>query len=94
MGFFERWFETARIGDGKSFVTGYYEPEIAGQRTRAPGFEVPVYRLPDDLVRAWPEDTPAEQREGRAPLGRYDESGKFVPYYDRGEIEDGARPSR
>ena len=92
--FFTEHFETAVIGDGNAFATGYYEPEIAGQRTRAPGFEVPVYRLPDDLVRAWPEETPAEQREGRAPLGRYDESGKFVPYYDRAQIEDGALAGR
>jgi membrane-bound lytic murein transglycosylase A len=90
VGFFERWFETARIGDGKSFVTGYYEPEISGQRTQAPGFDVPVYGMPSDLVRGWPDDTPPEQRTGRAPLGRYDENGKFVPYYSRAEIEAGA----
>jgi membrane-bound lytic murein transglycosylase A len=90
VGFFEKWFETARIGDGKSFVTGYYEPEIAGRRTRAPGFDVPVYGLPPDLVRGWPEGTPPDQRTGRAPLGRYDESGRFVPYFSRAEIEAGA----
>ena len=39
------------MGDGKAFVTGYYEPEIAGVRTRQPGFDVPVYALPPDLVR-------------------------------------------
>jgi membrane-bound lytic murein transglycosylase A len=94
LGFFAEHFETAVIGEGSAFATGYYEPEIAGQRTRAPGFDVPVYRLPEDLVRAWPEDTPEDQREGRPPLGRYDESGKFVPYYDRGEIEDGALAGR
>ena len=92
--FFTEHFETAVIGDGNAFATGYYEPEIAGQRTRGPGFEVPVFRLPDDLVRAWPEETPEDQREGRAPLGRYDESGKFVPYYDRAQIEDGALAGR
>jgi membrane-bound lytic murein transglycosylase A len=92
--FFAEHFETAVIGEGSAFATGYYEPEIAGQRTRAPGFDVPVYRLPEDLVRAWPEETPPEQREGRPPLGRYDESGKFVPYYARGEIEDGALAGR
>ena len=88
--FFDTYFETARIGDGKSFVTGYYEPEIAGQRTRGPGFDVPVYGLPSDLVRGWPGETPPEQRTGRAPLGRYDETGRFVPYYSRAEIEAGA----
>lgn len=89
-GFFARHFEAARIGEGKAFVTGYYEPEIAGTRTPQPGFTVPVYRLPPDLVRAWPAETPPEQRTGNPPLGRYDETGKFVLYHDRAAIEDGA----
>ena len=88
--FFTSHFETAEIGDGQTFATGYYEPEIAGSREHLAGYDVPVYALPPDLVRAWPEDTPPEQRTGRAPLGRYDASGKFVPYYTRAEIEDGA----
>lgn len=89
-GFFVRYFETARVGEGSTFVTGYYEPEIAGTRTEQPGFAVPVYALPPDLVRGWPEDMPPEQRTGNPPLGRVDENGKFVPYYDRAAIEDGA----
>ena len=92
--FFTLWFESAVVGDGKSFVTGYYEPEIAGVRTREPGFDVPVYALPSDLVRAWPADLPEEQRTGRAPLGRFDETGAFVPYHDRAAIEDGALASK
>ncbi len=92
--FFADWFETARVGEGKAFATGYYEPEIAGQRTRGPGFEVPVYGVPADLVRAWPADMPESERTGRPPLGRYDESGKFVPYFDRAAIEDGALAGR
>jgi len=88
--FFETWFEPVRVGDGSSFVTGYYEPEIAGQRTQGPGFNVPVYGVPSDLVRGWPDTTPPDQRTGRGQLGRYDESGKFVPYYSRAEIEAGA----
>ena len=89
-GFFDTYLEAARVGDGAAFVTGYYEPEIAGVRTRRPGFEVPVYGLPGDLVRGWPDATPPEQRTGRGPLGRYDETGRFVPYYERAEIENGA----
>lgn len=88
--FFSLWFETAIVGDGAAFVTGYYEPEIAGVRTRQDGFDVPVYGLPADLVRDWPADLPPEQRSGRPPLGRFDETGAFVPYYDRTEIESGA----
>ena len=87
--FFTRYFETVRVGDGRSYVTGYYEPEIAGSRTRKPGFDVPVYRQPPDLVRAWPFETPFEQRVGQAPPGRFDADGQFVAYYDRAAIDDG-----
>ncbi len=92
--FFQTHFETARVGDGKAYATGYFEPEILGSRTRRPGFDVPVYAMPDDLVRAWPADTPASERTGRAPLGRYDAQGEFVPYYTRAQIEDGAIAGR
>ncbi len=87
--FFETWFETVRVGDGQAHVTGYYEPEILGVRTRRAGFDVPVYALPPDLVRARPEDAPPNE-DGRQPLGRYQPDGTFVPYYERGEIYDGA----
>ena len=92
--FFAGYFETAQVGDGAAFATGYYEPEIAGSRVRRPGFEVPVYALPPDLVRAWPDDVPADQRSGQPPLGRYDGNGRFVPYYDRAQIEAGALAGR
>jgi membrane-bound lytic murein transglycosylase A len=88
--FFALWFEAAVVGDGNAFLTGYYEPEIAGVRTRQPGFDVPVYGLPPDLVRAWPAEMPEHEHVGRPPLGRYDENGAFVPYHDRAAIEDGA----
>lgn len=87
--FFMQHFEAVKIGDGKAFATGYYEPEIAGVRTRQPGFDVPVYALPPDLVRAKPGDAQPNPN-GTMPLGRYDETGKFVRYYERGQIYDGA----
>jgi membrane-bound lytic murein transglycosylase A len=87
--FFGTYFETATVAQGEAFVTGYYEPEIAGVRTRQPGFDVPVYGLPPDLVRAMPGDAPPLPGGGQ-PLGRYDTSGRFVPYFDRAAIESGA----
>lgn len=92
--FFTRNFETARVGDGSAFATGYFEPQISGSRTRRPGFDVPVYALPDDLVRAWPADVPQSERTGRAPLGRYDRAGNFELYPDRAAIEGGALEGR
>ncbi|WP_177198429.1 murein transglycosylase A [Novosphingobium sp. CF614] len=91
--FFASYFETARVGDGKAYATGYYEPEIAGSRTRQPGFEVPVYRLPPDLVRARPGDAPP-LADGKMPLGRYGADGIFTAYHDRAAIARGVLMGR
>ncbi len=91
--FFMQHFETVRVGTGEAFSTGYYEPQIAGSRVRRPGYDVPVYAMPPDLVRA--KDGDAQPlANGRMPLGRYDAQGRFVPYYARAEIEDGALAGR
>jgi membrane-bound lytic murein transglycosylase A len=81
-GFFFYGFDWVKVGDGKAFATGYYEPEIEGSRTPRPGY-VPIYRLPPDLVRC----TKADGTTGR---GRIDATGACVLYYTRAEIEDGA----
>jgi membrane-bound lytic murein transglycosylase A len=81
--FFRNRFDWAVVGDGKAFATGYYEPEIAGSRLRMPGYDVPIYRTPPDLVRC----TRADGETGR---GRIDETGQCVLYFTRAEIEDGA----
>lgn len=80
--FFRDRFDWVRVGAGKAFATGYYEPEIAGSRVPQPGY-VPIYRTPPDLVRC----TRADGGTGR---GRLDETGQCVFYYQRAEIEDGA----
>jgi len=52
--FFERYFQAFRLADAASgdraFLTGYFQPEVAGARTPRPGFAVPLYSLPPDLV--------------------------------------------
>jgi len=85
--FFRDNFDWVRVGEGKAFATGYYEPEIAGSRTPGPGYSVPIYRVPDDLTRG----TRADGTVGR---GRVDHEGYFVTYYTRAEIEDGALAGR
>ena len=92
--FFLTQFDAVQISDGQAFATGYFEPEIAGSRTRRPGYDVPVYRMPPDLVRGWTADVPEAERTGRAPLGRYAADGSFVRYYERSEIEAGALAGR
>ena len=85
-GFFYYRFDWMRVGDGKAFATGYYEPEIIGSRVKAPGFEVPIYRTPADLARCY-----GASGTGR---GRIDHEGYCVLFYTRAEIEDGALAGR
>ena len=83
---FRRNFELVQVGDGKAFATGYFEPQIKGSRVKAPGYEVPVYRVPPDLVELSAE---AAAAAGTPRRGRM-QDGVMVPYYERSEIEDGA----
>lgn len=90
--FFEENFEPVQVGSGDAFATGYYEPEIAGSRTRQPGFEVPVYKRPDDLVDV-DLGLFSEEMKGKRVRGRVD-GRQLVPYADRAEIEKGALSGR
>lgn len=85
--FFAERFAWVRVGTEPAFATGYWEPEILGSRTPGPGYAVPIYRTPSDLVRC----TRADGGTGR---GRLDESGACVLYWTRAEIEDGALAGR
>jgi membrane-bound lytic murein transglycosylase A len=91
--FFEDHFSPVRInklGDTDGFLTGYYEPIIAGSRVPTGNFTAPLYRRPPNLVVS------GRRRLGEAfPskgvfVGRRFGRRKIVPYYTRGEIEDGA----
>jgi membrane-bound lytic murein transglycosylase A len=81
--FFQNSFDWVRVGDGKAFATGYYEPEIAASPVQAPGYPVPIYVTPPDLTRcALPT--------GQTGRGRIDQNGQCVLYFSRAEIEQGA----
>jgi len=79
-----------RIGDAAGFLTGYYEPIIEGSRVPTGQFTAPLYRRPPNLVVAgWRKLGDAFPSKG-VKVGRRLGRRKIVPYYDRGEIEDGA----
>ena len=91
--FFEEHFRPVRInklGDTDGFLTGYYEPIIAGSRFPTGNYTAPLYRRPPNLVVS------GRRRLGDAfpskgvLVGRRFGRRKIVPYYTRGEIEDGA----
>jgi membrane-bound lytic murein transglycosylase A len=90
--FFDRYFETAIIGEGAAFATGYYEPEILAAPTRRPGYTVPVYRRPADLLEADLGQF-SDTWKGKRIRGRVAD-GKLVPYHDRAAIEAGALAGR
>lgn len=89
--FFEENFaplRISRLGEPDGFVTGYYEPVLDGSRTQTDVYNVPVYRRPSNLfVRGYKQDSVSLPNKG--PVYRKIGRRKLVPYYDRGEIEDG-----
>jgi membrane-bound lytic murein transglycosylase A len=94
--FFEEHFlplRISRLGEGEGFVTGYYEPIVDGSRTENEVYKVPVYRRPSNLfVRGTTQSSAGLPNKGQVfrKIGRR----KLVPYYDRGEIEDGVIAGR
>jgi membrane-bound lytic murein transglycosylase A len=94
--FFEEQFlplRISRLGEDAGFVTGYYEPILDGSRTQTDVYTVPVYRRPSNLfVRGFKQDDASLPNKG--PVYRKIGRRKLVPYYDRGEIEDGVIAGR
>jgi membrane-bound lytic murein transglycosylase A len=91
--FFEENFQPgriARLGEAEGLLTGYFEPIVQGWRVPSSEFHVPVYRRPPDLVAAgYKPGAKAFPNKG-AQIGRRNERGRPVPYFDRAAIEAGA----
>ncbi len=91
--FFEDHFRPIRInrlGDTDGFLTGYYEPIIAGSRVPTGVFTAPLYRRPPNLVVSGRRKLGEAFPSKGVLVGRRVGRRKIVPYYDRGQIEDGA----
>lgn len=92
--FFELHFSPyqVRAADGRDagLVTGYYEPLLAGSRTRSARFSVPLYAAPDDLLTIDLAALYPELADKRV-RGRV-EGKRVVPYWPRADIENGAAP--
>ena len=94
--FFEDNFRAVRVGkieDPNGFLTGYYEPIVDGSRTLTDDFKVPVYGRPRDLVHMG-RKRKAESFPNSGRVVRRIARGKYVPYFDRAQIEDGALATR
>ena len=91
--FFEESFRPVRIsrlGEAQGFLTGYFEPIVQGSRFPSPEFHVPLYRRPRDLVAQGHKPGADGFPNKGATVGRLNDKGEIIPYYDRGEIEQGA----
>jgi membrane-bound lytic murein transglycosylase A len=97
--FFEQNFRPMRIaklGENAGFLTGYYEPIVEGSRVSTPEFSAPLYRRPANLIWSGLSQRPnADNFPNKGvKVGRLVGRRKLVPYYDRGEIENGALAGR
>ncbi len=90
--FFATYMEAVQVGDGKAFATGYYEPEIAGSRVQQPGYAVPIYKRPADLIDVDLGQF-SEELKGKSVRGKVSGT-KFIPYDERSAIVDGSLAGR
>jgi membrane-bound lytic murein transglycosylase A len=93
--FYEASFLPYAVGDREDregLLTGYYEPELAGDRRRRGRFVHPLYLAPADRMVI---DLGEFKRDlaGRKVTGMI-RGGRFRPYWDRAEIEAGALRGR
>ena len=92
--FFERWFAPVSLAAdpaAEALFTGYFEPEVAGRLTPAPGAE-PLYARPPEMVEVDLGEFRPSLRGTR--LAGHVENGQLVPMPDRASIQDGALAGR
>jgi membrane-bound lytic murein transglycosylase A len=89
--FFESHFTPFQLshadGSEEGLITGYYEPLLRGSRKPSARYRYPLFGVPDDLLvvdltEVYPE------LKGMRLRGRLD-GRRVLPYYDRGQIEQG-----
>ena len=69
--FFELFFRPVVIDDGKeAMFTGYFEPELEGDRYRSARYRYPVYKMPPEALRTNPWLTRRDILEGDIMSGR------------------------
>ncbi|MEQ1552031.1 murein transglycosylase A [Sphingorhabdus sp.] len=90
--FFATYMDAVQVGEGKAFVTGYFEPEITGSRTKQPGYDVAIYKRPSDLIDVDLGQF-SDDLKGKSIRGKV-QGTKFIPYDERAAIVDGSLAGR
>jgi len=83
---FDAWAIVSADGADEGLVTGYYEPVLAGSRTRNERFGVPVYGIPADLI-AVELGSVYPELKGMRLRGRV-QGNRLLPYWTRAEIDE------
>jgi membrane-bound lytic murein transglycosylase A len=84
--FFQTYLAVFRAVAGTR-ITGYYEPVYAGSAVRRPGYDVPLYAKPRDLIAT--HLAGFDDRTGKHRMVGRLRNGRLVPYYSRARIESG-----
>jgi len=90
--FFERYFdayrivsETGRHREASGLITGYFEPQLDGDRSPTAEFDTPLYAPPPDLLTIDLGALYPELR-GKRLRGRL-EGNRVVPYFSRAQLD-------
>ena len=93
--FLQKWMQPVGFVEGKpveGLFTGYYMALLHGSRTKTDKYNVPLYGIPDNLIKVDLGDFDPELANKRI-VGRK-VGNKMVPYYTRKEIVNGAIDSQ
>jgi len=71
-------------GSKKGLITGYYQPELKGSRTKTKKYKIPLYTPPHDLITVDLSEVYPDLKYKRL-RGRV-EGNKLIPYFTREEI--------
>lgn len=85
-------FSFYRSNDRAPLLTGYFEAQLNGSRTKSARFQYPLYRKPNDLISINLRAFFAKDKYPTLPdalRGRFDFKKVIVPYYSRDEIDFG-----
>ena len=89
--FFQKWFTPVEFFNKKpvkGLFTGYYMPLLTGSIKKTKEYHIPIYGLPNNLIRINLELFDPELKNRRI-VGRL-KNNQIVPYYTRAEINQGA----
>ena len=93
--FFESRFVPYSVSNNQNsegLFTGYYEPDLRGAFGPDARYRFPIFARPKDLISANLGQFD-DKLKGNKLTGRI-KNNKFIPYFTRGEIEDGALSGR